>query len=636
MRSFVGRTFIACLGLAVSACQDSPEHEADPVVERDTGSANETKPDEAAPDCVGLPEGIGSSEQAPRVELPGPARALASGQSKTWVCGENRSGGGYVAALGLQDASVPSLLEQRDLDLPCQGMVLGSSGLALLLQGGQVLWLPMGQAKLASFGASTQSSAIQLRSDRPLRGVWSAERESLYLAAGAQGILRLYPKDSVLVQDLGFVGPALEDARDVALLGDALLVADSRHGLTLWDLEASKERAQWRDLAYSDRPGVQRVLVKTGQPVAVAAGHAGRYLLDYDPDKKSFELVQHELFAEPVMDVATGPQGLLTLTASRLYEEESLLYQSYPDLAGQEGFESLALGAEQGLWLARASSVEYWAKPEAAKGARLVPLLGFGTALHGVSGNATGELTFEVQGEGGLWVARPEAPEGSGLRVEALGWPTWAPSCAEHSRFEAGERFSLRVRASNPEKLAKTVPFFLRSSDPVHARLQLAVDLDTPRPRERLGGSLPKTPLVNSSGYLRPIQGEGVWNWLEFVPSQQLSSPESLEAFYQLAELVQTERRNGRATLVASVVVGGQYPLLDPVLWAQLERLRDLGLAFYFDERFAMHRSFAHLPNGRLYPLRVLVDRASKIRYLDQQIGSATAMARYRELKFLR
>lgn len=636
MRAFFARTLLACLGLGAGACQEGSEHQDDPVLERDTGTSSSSKPDLPEPDCVGLPEGIGTESSVPRRKLPGPARAIVSARDKAWVCGQSESGGGFVVALGLKDAKRLRILEQRSLDFPCQGLVLGNSGLALLLEQGRVLWLPKGQAKLSSFGATTQSSALDLPPGLPWRGVWSAERESLYLAAGKYGVLRLYLEDAVLVQDFAFVGPELQDARDLALLGSDLIVADSRSGLLAWDLERSELVAQWRDPDYFNRPGAQRVLAGPENRLQLAAGHTGYYRLDYRPERSEFVLVDHQRFAEPTLDLGESSLGGLALTASRLYRENELLYQSFPELSGQSGFEALAAGSGESLWLARAGFVEYWEKAPLSKGARLVPLLGYGSALHGVSGNATSELTFEVRGEGELWVARPEAPSGSGLLLETLAWPTWAPSCAEHARFEAGERFSLRVRARNPEKLAKTVSFALRSSDSVHGKMEIAVDLDTPRPRDRVGRTLDRRTLVDFNGYLRPVRGDGAWNWLEFVSSQQLSSPDCVEGLYQLAELVQAERRNGKANLIASVVVGGRYPQLDSLFWVQLERLRDLGLEFYFDERFAMHRNFAHLPNGRLYPLRVLVDPESKIRYLDQHLGGATAMAKFREFKFAR
>lgn len=538
-----------------------------------------------------------------------------------------------MAALSGIGPDAPILIEQRSLDQPCRGLVLDATGIFVLLDEGRVFWLPEGQTQLSSSGVMVQTSA-QISAGQRWRGAWSKDRGSLYLAAGAQGVLRLHVHEALLVQDFGFVGPELQDARDLIVQGDALVVADPHQGILVWDLEGSRVSAQWRDLSYFDRPGTQRVIALSKDRLAVAAGHAGTYVLSYSEQApRPLEPLRHTLLEEPAFDVEKSAAGSFTLTASRLYEDQNLLHQSFPELIEQEGFESLAAGPQGGLWLARGAHVELWPEPQVKRGPRLLPLLGYGTALHGVSGNATGVMTFEVRGEEALWVQRPQALAGSGLVIEAMAWPEQVPSCLDYSRFEPNERFSLRVRASNPEKVAKTIPFFLRSNDPMHGELAFNVDLDTPRPRDRLGGTLDRPALVTPTGQLRPIPRAETWGWLEFVPSLSLASSQTLQGLHALAELVQRERRNGRQDLVVSVVVGGRYPRLEPLLWSELGRLEDLGLRFYFDERFAMHRSFAHLPNGRLYPLRVLVGAQSKIRYYDQHLGNATAMARYRELK---
>lgn len=633
MRAGVGKSVLVVVTLIASACGPGPEQPANPVTDRDTGAPDNSAPDAPEAECEDLPAGIGEAQLRPRIELPGQARALVARKDKAWACGSTHAGSGFVVSLVTKDGGKsPTQIEQRTLDAPCLGMVLGDTGLALLLDRGRVLWLPVGQAKLKSLGATTQTSAMDLSGAATLRGAWSKEPAALYLAAGHRGVRRLWLRDSILVEDPDFVGPKLQNARDVALLGEQLIVADSGQGLLVWNLKSSKLDAQWTDLSYVDRPGTQRVVSMPEGRLAIAAGHAGTYLLERKGS--GLALLDHTLHEEPVFDLGAGAEGVYALTSSRLYERSTLLHQSFPELEGQAGFAALAPGPKRSLWLARGAFVELLEQPAASKHARLVPLLGFGTALHGVLGNATSELTFEVKGEGRLWVQRPESPPGSGLLIEALDWPTQPPSCSEYASFEAGQRFSLRVRASNPEKLAKTVPFRLRSSDPEHPDLGIAVDLDRPGPREGIAGTLPSTPLVRTTGHLAPIQRAGAWNWLEFVSSQRLSAPETLEGLYALVDLVQSQRRNGHLTLVASVVVGGRYPRLEPLLWAELERLRDLGLEFYFDERFAMHRSFAHLPNGRLYPLRVLVDPQSRIRYLDQHQGKATAMAKYRQLRY--
>lgn len=623
------------LALIVSACPSGPEDTAQPVEERDTGvSSGELPPDPKA-DCVGLDPSIGQPIERLGVELDGEIRGLVARNEMAWACGRTEAGTGFVASVTRQVSGEPKVVEERSLDAPCLGLVLGPKGLAVLQADGQVLWLPEGQAQLRSFAAAIQTKVIDLPEPQVWRGAWSAEQGALFLAGGRHGVLRFALQDSMLVPDDGFAGPKLGQADDVAVLGDRLIVADASLGLLVWNLQDAKLDVEWRDSAYFGRPGTQRIaLLPESKRLVVAAGHAGAYLLNYQLGESSgtLEMAGHSLYEEPVFDVGAKGSDSLVLTASRLYENQELLRQSFPDLVEQAGFVAMADGPGRSLWLGAGRVLEFWAEPSALGGASLIPLLGFGTALHGVSGNATSELTFEVQGEGALWVQRPEPPSGSGLVIEPLSWPMQAPSCLEHSRFEAGQRFSLRVKASNPEKLAKTVPFRLRSNDAWHAQLDINVDLDTPRPRDRVGGTLPRTPLVMPSGFSRSIRGAGSWNWLEFVPSQSLDTPQVLERLYALAQLVQTERRNGRLKLVASVIIGGRYPELSPFVWADLERLGPLGVEFYFDERFAMHRSFARLPNGRLYPLRVLVDPESKIRYLDQHLGSATAVARYREL----
>lgn len=624
------------LGLLLCACPSVQAPQLEPVVERDTGDPSSSASEVPDAECEGLPSGIGEARRRfPRLELPGQARALVSHQRRAWACGRTDSGAGFLVSMGIRSSGSPRQIEARSLASPCQGLVLAASGLALLLDAGQVLWLPNGQAELRGEGSLIQTSAQTLPPARPWRGAWSGEDASIYLAAGPQGVLRFQVVEDALIQDPDFAIPELQDARDVALRGTELIVADAAQGVFVWNLEQSKLQASWRDLDYLDGPGTQRVVAISQERLAVAAGHAGSYLLELSSTQNpsGFEVIRHAKDAAPAFDVGVREDRLFTLTASRLYEEQTLLGQSFPELEGEGGFEALALGPEQSLWLAREGFVELWNQPSALRGARVQPLLGFGTVLQGVTGNATSELSFEVQGTQPLWVQRPEAERGSGVSVEALDWPSQAPSCFAHARFEPGERFSLRVRASNPEKLPKTVRLHLRSNDAVHADLAIPIDVDPPRPRERVGGRLPDTALMSFEGPRRRVQRPDVWNWLEFLPSQRLSSPDTLAGLSALADLVQQERRNGRRTLVVSVVVGGPYPVLAPLRWAELERLRGRGLEFYFDERFAMHRSVAHLPNGRLYPLRVLVDPTTKIRYLDQHLGSATATARYRELR---
>lgn len=623
------------LAMAATACPQASLDNADPVVERETGGADSSQPEPPEPSCEGMPAEIGKQRRPRRVVVPGHALALVSHQDKAWACGRTHTGRGFLAALAVDAFGTPTLAQQRMLDAPCHGLVLGESGIFALLDAGRVFWLGSGQAQLTGSGETVQTSITKLPAGQRWRGAWSADRGSLYLAGGEQGVVKLHFKDTALVQDFGFVGPKSQDVRDLVVRDGALVVADPKQGITVWSLDESKTRAHWRDLSYFDRPGTQRVVALGNERWAVASGHAGSYVLSYggDSGSKTLEVVGHEILEEPAFDVAKSAGGYFSLTASRLYENQNLLYQGFPELAEQAGFESLAAGPERQLWLARGSAVELWPKPRVFGGPRVVPLLGYGTAIHGVSGNATGEMTFEVKGKGALWVKRPQALAGSGLVIEAISWPTQAPSCLEYSRFESNDRFSLRVRANNPEKLAKTVPFFLRSNDPLHGELALSVDLDSPRPRDRLGSALRRPALVTLNGHLRSIQNTESWTWLEFVASHRLADSETIEGLHTLANLVQVERRNGRASLTVSVVVGGRYPRIEPLLWSELARLQDLGLNFYFDERFSMHRSFAHLPNGRLYPLRVLVSPASKIRYYDQQLGSATAMGRYRELK---
>lgn len=631
MRGLLCQSIVGSLGLALSACASDPQDQRDPVVERETGASTDQVSEPSPADCVGLPAQIGEPPNTPKVELPGPVHALVARDHLAFACGGTEADSGYLAALTTNGAGQPQLAQTRRLQAPCVGLVLGAQGLAILLSGGRVLWLPEGQAQLDRPGFVTQTSAVHGPSARVWRGAWSAQPASLYLAAGVDGVLRLDVTDAGLVQAQSFALDEIQDARDVLVSGEQLLVADAAQGLLVFELQDQALHARWRDSSYMSHPGTQRIVSLTPTQVAIAAGYAGSYVVD----TTEFEALRHERYAGPVFDVAAGEGGAFALTASRLYQDQELQSQRFPELLEQAGFQALAPGPEGSLWVATGSCVEYWPKLQATRAARVVPLLGFGTALHGVSGNATAEITFEVHGEGELWVQRPNALAGSGLRIEALSWPTQTPSCEEHSRFEAGQRFSVRLLASNPEKLAKTVPFRLRSSDPQHGDLGLEVDLDAPRPRDRVGGSLPSTPLVTPSGQLRPIQGFGVWNWLEFVPAQALDSADVLARLRVLAKLVKAQRRNGQRGLAACVVVGGQYPQLEPLIWAELERLREMGLDFYFDERFAMHRSFSRLPNGRLYPLRVLVDPQRKIRYLDQNLGSATATAKFRELKDL-
>lgn len=618
------------LGLAVSACKDrATDDPQTPLPEQSSTTQAPLGTGSSTLSCQGVPAHLGQLKRSPFVQVPGTVRAMTSQGSRLWVCGETQNDQGFVALLEAPNADHPTILGQKLLDRPCQGLLLHEQGVALWLREGHVGWLPGG-----TLDTTLQTSTISgwprgFDATWPIASTWSSTDQRIYVAAGEKGLRRLSIQGNRLIQDQGFKSPGVY-ARDLIEQNGRMVIADPTRGVVVWDPKTSALVSSWRDQENSGLPGAHR-LVATASGVAVAAGAAGSYQLQWDEPSRSFARRSSFRPKEPTQDILEMGAHQLSLHGSRVFDRDTLIAQSFPGLPGHRVFQRIAKADEKHVWIAREDRLEYRSLEPIGDAPRLVPLVGFGSVSGASASAPTHELAFVVQGHGKLWVEAPKISRGQGLALELEGWPAQVPGCPGMYQVDAGTRLAIRLRITEPEALNSSAEVSLRTSAPRHGELKIDVDINAASAPDMVGQAMPAFVGTRlSDGQSGLVSSQAPWTWIEFLPSSELGSPRATQIMEQLGRWAEEEKRNGKFVLRVRVVLGGPLDKLDPSM------IGDVGLngvELYLDERYALHRRFARLPNERFYPLRLLLDGAGKVVYLDQNLGLASASARFKELK---
>lgn len=555
-----------------------------------------------------------------------------------WACGGTPAGKGYVALIRGGSTGAPKVEKTRLLDEVCRGLTLHDQGLALWLEGWQAMWISDPERSLRAPASVTQISLRpspgSFADQWPIRGVWSAEQRRFYLAAGERGVVALTLGEQGLSEVVRRETPTCF-ARDVAITPAGVAIADPKRGVLLWDPRTETTVGSWVDPKHAQFSGVQR-LGTLDQGLWVAAGWTGLYRLGWGSESSPTDLghTLHQRSVEPVFDFAVTQEGVVSISATRVYLNGETRHQVFPALAGHTPLRSIAPAGGARFWLAKGHEVELWESAHQSKRARLVPQNVHASLVRG-SPSLTGDaLSFVVRGDADLWVKAPKSLQREGVSQKLGGWPRPEPGCGAHYRFAPGSHFWIHLEASELAESSHSMTLTLGSSDPEHGSLPFAVDIDPPSLAEMLERPMPNLSLVHAyDGLHGRLRVQGKWHWIELMHRDQVHRQEARMVVRELAELIKGERRNGRFKLALSVVIGGRLFEETSPDFPSLGLAADSGVDLYFDERFSLNRFFRNTPNGRYYPLRMLVSPEGKIVYFDQHQGLANAVGEYRKRK---
>lgn len=337
-----------------------------------------------------------------------------------------------------------------------------------------------------------------LAPDSKISGL-AVREQKLWAAAGAAGVLQFEIEGEQLVSAETLTGPT--SARDVAIVGDQLVVADGFSGTRLYDFEG-RLRAEMGHF------GEARKLVVQGQRVLVLQGIRGFDLLEVDeggelellathpPDGMARDalLVEGDLLVNlthSLVRYRLDDSGLQTLSRERRPERSELGRPWFLALAGSEG-------RGQRLFT--------------AIGARIVPLsLGDGAPapdVHAVlprllvSGPAPSTLgsifVFENTGTAPAIVHGFELDEGFVPNLDPDELPPQRPGCPDQYLLDPGEDMYFGFEHTLTTDEPHLGRLALNTNDPDEPRLETTVMVN--RPTAETGAEFADLSLVSWHG----------------------------------------------------------------------------------------------------------------------------------------